>query len=113
MYRKPAVGMWKLYKRTFNKMARQSLAFELVEEADFWIGEGFDKSFFVGDAAGRRGDHTADDLGKPLLPIVSQYLREPRSQRLHAGFAKAAKLKFYTPEQFFGPAEPPCLTVRP
>jgi len=37
------------------------------------------RSFFVGDAAGRSGDHSADDVG----------------------FARSAGLRFYTPERFF------------
>eukprot|EP00246_Nothoceros_aenigmaticus_P014269 TRINITY_DN5338_c0_g1_i1.p1 TRINITY_DN5338_c0_g1~~TRINITY_DN5338_c0_g1_i1.p1 ORF type:complete len:234 (-),score=33.63 TRINITY_DN5338_c0_g1_i1:227-928(-) len=62
-YRKPAPGMWHLMERHFNE------------------GMPIDKesSFYVGDAAGRPGDHSDADRG----------------------FAKAAGLRFFVPEDVF------------
>lgn len=47
IYRKPRTGMWK----------------EMIEDLDLDTGEGVDlqKSFFVGDAAGRSKDHSCVD----------------------------------------------------
>lgn len=61
--RKPSPGMWHLLERHLNG------------------GVPIDKerSFYVGDAAGRKGDHSAADLG----------------------FAQAVDLKFYIPEDVF------------
>jgi len=46
-YRKPRMGMWK----------------EMLDDYDLDVGEGVDlqDSFFVGDAAGRPGDHSCAD----------------------------------------------------
>lgn len=60
-YRKPGSGMFDRLKE------------ELGVEIDF------ERSFFVGDAAGRPEDHSADDKG----------------------FAESAGLRFYTPEEFY------------
>ncbi|OQD70035.1 hypothetical protein PENDEC_c027G02805 [Penicillium decumbens] len=63
-YRKPRLGMWN----------------EFHDDYDLDVyGVDMKESFFVGDAAGRPGDHSAADLG----------------------FASNAGLKFNTPEQFF------------
>ncbi|ESQ48487.1 hypothetical protein EUTSA_v10020510mg [Eutrema salsugineum] len=63
LYRKPRAGMWQLMKKHFNS----GIAIDM------------DKSFYVGDAAGRKGDHSDADLK----------------------FAQASGLKFYTPEEYF------------
>ncbi|XP_078151751.1 phosphoesterase isoform X3 [Carex rostrata] len=62
-YRKPSIGMWTLLKEHFNS----GVAIDMHQ------------SFYVGDAAGRAGDHSDAD-------------RE---------FAKAIGLKFYAPEEYF------------
>lgn len=63
-FRKPATGMW----------------FELVEDVKkMGLEVDHDKSFFVGDAAGRKNDFSDSD-------------RE---------FAKSLQLKFFTPDDFF------------
>ncbi|KAJ5142000.1 hypothetical protein N7526_002995 [Penicillium atrosanguineum] len=63
-YRKPRLGMWK----------------EFQDDYDLDVtGIDMKKSFFVGDAGGRPGDHSAADLG----------------------FASNAGLKYNTPEEFF------------
>jgi len=67
-YRKPATGMWSY----------------LIEKCNGGIQPDMDKCFFVGDAAGRKKDHSDTDKG----------------------FAEAAKLKFFTETQYFlGKAE--------
>ncbi|KFK38839.1 hypothetical protein AALP_AA3G167000 [Arabis alpina] len=63
LYRKPKAGMWQLMKKYFNS----GIAIDM------------DKSFYVGDAAGRTGDHSDADIK----------------------FAQASGLKFYTPEEYF------------
>jgi len=63
LYRKPKAGMWQLMKKHFNS----GIAIDM------------DKSFYVGDAAGRKGDHSDADIK----------------------FAQASGLKFYTPEEYF------------
>ncbi|VVA97663.1 unnamed protein product [Arabis nemorensis] len=63
LYRKPKAGMWQLMKKHFNS----GIAIDM------------DKSFYVGDAAGRNGDHSDTDIK----------------------FAQASGLKFYTPEEYF------------
>jgi len=75
-YRKPAPGMW----------TRMESLFEVAS-----ISIDKDRSFFVGDAAGRKGDFSDSDKG----------------------FADAVGLSFQTPEEFFlnipstsGPHEP-------
>ncbi|XP_010502295.1 PREDICTED: polynucleotide 3'-phosphatase ZDP isoform X2 [Camelina sativa] len=62
-YRKPKAGMWQLMKKHFNS----GIAIDM------------DKSFYVGDAAGRKMDHSDADIK----------------------FAQANGLKFYTPEEYF------------
>ncbi|CAH9147608.1 unnamed protein product [Cuscuta epithymum] len=62
-FRKPKIGMWSLLKQHFNS----GLPIDM------------DKSFYVGDAAGRKNDHSSADIE----------------------FAKAIGLKFYVPEEFF------------
>ncbi|KAG7577283.1 Polynucleotide 3'-phosphatase [Arabidopsis thaliana x Arabidopsis arenosa] len=66
LYRKPKAGMWQLMKKHFNS----GIAIDM------------DKSFYVGDAAGRKMDHSDADIK----------------------FAQASGLKFYTPEEYFIPA---------
>ncbi|XP_023641104.1 polynucleotide 3'-phosphatase ZDP isoform X2 [Capsella rubella] len=63
LYRKPKAGMWQLMKKHFNS----GIAIDM------------DKSFYVGDAAGRKIDHSDADIK----------------------FAQASGLKFYTPEEYF------------
>nr|XP_033511712.1 polynucleotide 3'-phosphatase ZDP [Nicotiana tomentosiformis] len=63
-FRKPKIGMWNIMKKQFN----------------FGISIEMDKCFYVGDAAGRQGDHSDVDIR----------------------FAQAIGLKFYVPEEFFG-----------
>ena len=65
--RKPRLGMWSLFTNEYNGH----------EPVDLM------RSFYVGDAAGRPGDHSADD----------------------ANFARAIGLPFLLPEQVFGIAE--------
>jgi DNA 3'-phosphatase len=60
-FRKPGIGLWKR-------------VLELMEN-----NIDLESSFYCGDAAGRKTDHSNDDLL----------------------FAKNAKLKFYTPEEYF------------
>lgn len=62
-FRKPKIGMWNLLKNHFNS----GLPIDM------------DKSFYVGDAAGRKNDHSDADIK----------------------FAEAIGLKFYLPEDFF------------
>ncbi len=62
-YRKPATGMWRF----------------LVESCNDGIEPDMKASFFVGDAAGRKGDHSDTDLG----------------------FAKNVGLTFHTETQYF------------
>ncbi|XP_010552122.1 PREDICTED: polynucleotide 3'-phosphatase ZDP isoform X2 [Tarenaya hassleriana] len=63
VYRKPKTGMWQLLKNHFNS----------------GIEIDMEKSFYVGDAAGRKDDHSDADIK----------------------FAHAIGLKFYTPEDYF------------
>ncbi|XP_057766424.1 polynucleotide 3'-phosphatase ZDP isoform X2 [Salvia miltiorrhiza] len=64
LFRKPKPGMWKIMEKEFNS----GLPIDM------------DQSFYVGDAAGRPGDHSdADKI-----------------------FAQAVGLKFYVPEDYFG-----------
>ncbi|RZB76045.1 polynucleotide 3'-phosphatase ZDP-like isoform X2 [Glycine soja] len=62
-FRKPKPGMWHLMEQHFNS----GIAIDM------------DKSFFVGDAAGRESDHSVADIK----------------------FAEAIGLKFYVPEEYF------------
>ncbi|XP_050368001.1 polynucleotide 3'-phosphatase ZDP [Argentina anserina] len=63
-FRKPKPGMWHILKQHLNS----------------GISIDMDQSFYVGDAAGRRNDHSDADLK----------------------FAEANGLKFYVPEDYFG-----------
>ncbi|XP_060187431.1 polynucleotide 3'-phosphatase ZDP isoform X2 [Lycium barbarum] len=63
-FRKPKTGMWNIMKKQFNS----------------GVPIDMDESFYVGDAAGRRGDHSDADIK----------------------FAQAIGLRFYVPEEFFG-----------
>ncbi|KAM3222556.1 polynucleotide 3'-phosphatase ZDP [Capsicum chacoense] len=63
-FRKPKTGMWNIMKQQFNS----------------GVPIDMDESFFVGDAAGRKGDHSDADIR----------------------FAQAIGLKFYVPEEIFG-----------
>ncbi|KAF3434313.1 hypothetical protein FNV43_RR25416 [Rhamnella rubrinervis] len=63
-FRKPKPGMWHLMEQRFNS----------------GIAIDKDQSFYVGDAAGRRNDHSDADIK----------------------FAQAVGLKFHVPEEFFG-----------
>ncbi|KAI3900255.1 hypothetical protein MKW92_026918 [Papaver armeniacum] len=63
LFRKPNTGMWRLMEQQFNS----------------GIPIDMDQSFYVGDAAGRKNDHSDADIK----------------------FAEAIGLKFYLPEDFF------------
>ncbi|XP_062169290.1 polynucleotide 3'-phosphatase ZDP isoform X2 [Alnus glutinosa] len=63
-FRKPNPGMWHIMEKHFNS----------------GISIDMDQSFYVGDAAGRRDDHSDADIK----------------------FAQAIGLKFYVPEEYFG-----------
>ncbi|KAK9388310.1 polynucleotide kinase 3 phosphatase-domain-containing protein [Lipomyces mesembrius] len=79
-FRKPHVGMWRLVKEVHERHLRrlQKNESEFVDEPiDIDLDRG--NSFFVGDAAGRKGDHSTGDKD----------------------FAKNLGIKFYTPEEFF------------
>jgi bifunctional polynucleotide phosphatase/kinase len=67
--RKPAQGMWEFFKGNCNRGQEIDTA----------------ASFYVGDAAGRPGDHSADDMN----------------------FAEGAGLPFKLPEELFGAAAAP------
>ncbi|XP_047317295.1 polynucleotide 3'-phosphatase ZDP isoform X2 [Impatiens glandulifera] len=62
-FRKPKIGMWHIMKQHFNSNIQIDM----------------DRSFYVGDAAGRINDHSAADIE----------------------FAKGIGLKFYVPEDYF------------
>lgn len=64
LFRKPAAGMFELLKEDLSPHVKIDM----------------ERSFYVGDAAGRLEDHSRADID----------------------FAKNAKLAFYTPEEFFG-----------
>lgn len=64
IFRKPAAGMFELLRKEISPQAKIDM----------------ERSFYVGDAAGRPNDHSRADID----------------------FAKNAKLKFYTPEEYFG-----------
>ncbi|KAL9659787.1 hypothetical protein QQ045_024596 [Rhodiola kirilowii] len=64
-YRKPKPGMWHIMEQHFNS----------------GIAVDMDQSFYVGDTAGREGDHSDADIK----------------------FAQAIGLKFYVPEEYFNP----------
>ncbi|KAK9491694.1 polynucleotide kinase 3 phosphatase-domain-containing protein [Lipomyces doorenjongii] len=80
-FRKPHVGMWRLVKEVHERHLRrlQKKGSEFVDE-HIDVDLDRDNSFFVGDAAGRKGDHSTGDKD----------------------FAKNLGIKFYTPEEFFG-----------
>ncbi|PRQ72955.1 Polynucleotide kinase 3 phosphatase-domain containing protein [Rhodotorula toruloides] len=82
-YRKPAPGMWKAYVEHFNDgIAIGERAFRLrssKSEFDFPSSADYTESLFVGDAAGRPGDHNDSD----------------RKLAINCG------LRFFTPEEFF------------
>ncbi|XP_020417840.1 polynucleotide 3'-phosphatase ZDP [Prunus persica] len=63
-FRKPKPGMWHILEQHFNS----------------GISIDMDQSFYVGDAAGRKNDHSDADIK----------------------FAEAVGLKFYVPEEYFG-----------
>lgn len=63
-FRKPKPGMWHIMEKYFNSGI-------LID---------MDQSFYVGDAAGRKNDHSDADIK----------------------FAQAVGLKFYVPEEYFG-----------
>ncbi|KAL5697550.1 hypothetical protein ACHQM5_028680 [Ranunculus cassubicifolius] len=63
-YRKPKVGMWRLMEKYYNSGIKVDM----------------DESFYVGDAAGRKGDHSDADIK----------------------FARIIGLKFHLPEDYFG-----------
>ncbi|KAI3985528.1 hypothetical protein MKX01_033842 [Papaver californicum] len=63
LFRKPNTGMWRLMEQQFNS----GIAIDM------------DQSFYVGDAAGRKNDHSDADIK----------------------FAEAIGVKFYLPEDFF------------
>ncbi|KAK4046500.1 DNA kinase/phosphatase Pnk1 [Microbotryomycetes sp. JL201] len=75
-FRKPDVGMWKL------------LSTNIEEEAGVKVDKA--ASFFVGDAAGRSGDHSRGDID----------------------MAEDVGLIFYTPEEFFNGAREICVSVQ-
>lgn len=66
--RKPETGMWESLEKYFERVYGEEFKVDL------------ENSFFVGDAAGRDGDHLGDDIN----------------------FAANVGLPFYTPEDFFG-----------
>ena len=67
-YRKPRVGMWEYLEQNANGDA-------LIDRT---------KSFYVGDASGGPGEHSADD----------------------SDFAEAAAVKFFHAHDYFGPPDP-------
>ncbi|KAK9365479.1 polynucleotide kinase 3 phosphatase-domain-containing protein [Lipomyces kononenkoae] len=79
-FRKPQIGMWRLVKEAYERQLpplQESESEGLNEQIEVDLDP--ENSFFVGDAAGRKGDHSAVDKQ----------------------FAKNLGIKFYTPEQFF------------
>ncbi|ODQ69799.1 hypothetical protein LIPSTDRAFT_75429 [Lipomyces starkeyi NRRL Y-11557] len=80
-FRKPHVGMWRLVKEVHERHLRHLHKNESeFVEGPIDVDLDRDNSFFVGDAAGRKGDHSTGDKD----------------------FAKNLGIKFYTPEEFFG-----------
>src|SRR5262249_12485652 len=56
-FRKPRMGVWR----------------EMLEDHDLDVADAIDLdgSFFVGDAAGRQGDHSSSDRYEPLNPMAN------------------------------------------
>ncbi|KAK9325816.1 polynucleotide kinase 3 phosphatase-domain-containing protein [Lipomyces orientalis] len=79
-FRKPQVGMWRLVKEAHERHLQHRLNQE-SKDVDRHVDVELDRehSFFVGDAAGRRGDHSSGDKD----------------------FAKNLGIMFYTPEEYF------------
>ncbi|KAK9237218.1 polynucleotide kinase 3 phosphatase-domain-containing protein [Lipomyces kononenkoae] len=79
-FRKPQIGMWRLVKEAYERHLQPLLESE-SERLDGSIEVELDteNSFFVGDAAGRKGDHSTVDKN----------------------FANNLGIRFYTPEQYF------------
>jgi len=69
-FRKPSTGMWTWLQEAVLTAGDRAGALQLDKET----------SFFVGDAAGRHGDHSAVDLQ----------------------FAAGVGIRFYTETEFFG-----------
>ena len=72
-FRKPATGMWTWLQRVASAAAATG-------GCDDGLQFDTDLSFFVGDAAGRQGDHSAVD----------------------SQFAAGVGIRFYTETEFFG-----------
>ncbi|KAK9467847.1 polynucleotide kinase 3 phosphatase-domain-containing protein [Lipomyces arxii] len=81
-FRKPDIRMWQLVKKAHEEHLQHQLS-QSNQDSEHpgrvVINLAKDESFFVGDAAGRKGDHSNVD-------------RE---------FANKLEVKFYTPEQYF------------
>ncbi|KAK9204164.1 hypothetical protein WN943_014422 [Citrus x changshan-huyou] len=74
-FRKPKPGMWQIMEKYFNS----------------GISIDMDQSFYVGDAAGRKNDHSDADI--QFAKVLS---------KLYVVIVKAVGLKFYVPEEYFG-----------
>ncbi|KAI3843296.1 hypothetical protein MKX03_025527 [Papaver bracteatum] len=91
LFRKPNTGMWRLMEQQFNS----------------GIPIDMDQSFYVGDAAGRKDDHSDADIkfAEVILdflvhfcfPLVNTMLTSKRTDLC----LQAIGLKFYLPEDFF------------
>ncbi|XP_078431210.1 phosphoesterase isoform X2 [Wolffia australiana] len=69
LFRKPNSGMWRMMEKNFNSHIKIDM----------------EKSFYVGDAAGRKDDHSDADIK----------------------FAKAVGLRFFVPEEYFEASSDP------
>ncbi|KAK9247503.1 polynucleotide kinase 3 phosphatase-domain-containing protein [Lipomyces tetrasporus] len=79
-FRKPQVGMWRLVREAHERHLQHRLKQESNNvDRPLDVELDTEHSFFVGDAAGRRGDHSSGDKD----------------------FAKNLGIIFYTPEKFF------------
>lgn len=88
-YRKPGIGLYELLHNLYEAKgleigtcyitARFDISHALSHAAAFFCTKDVENSFYVGDAAGRAGDHNDTDRK----------------------FAVNAGLTFYTPEQYF------------